>query len=170
MLAVWTDWLEARAASGTEAEAGFHDGITLRTVSDARLAQNEIQDDAETVGDEDSDEGPEKTAHSPSFGVFVDVTDEDDVASEHRSHHQRKQAANGKNGGMTVASKDEYEKYGRAHEDCGRKDKDPARDDADLVLESRGSLVSNCHGRSPAARTVFGKFISAFASRSLCYP
>src|ERR1035438_9081835 len=57
-LASSAGWLQAVAAARTEAEARLDLGIALRTVGGALFAQDEIEDDAQPVGDKDCNESP----------------------------------------------------------------------------------------------------------------
>jgi hypothetical protein len=57
----------------------------LRTGQDSRFAQDEIQDDAQRVGNEDCEQRPEKWAHAAASGIAVDVADEQDGTGEHSS-------------------------------------------------------------------------------------
>jgi len=116
-LAERADGPQAGAAAGTEAEAGLDLGIALRTVSDARFAQNEIEDDAETVGDKDGNKRPQQAAHAAASGVLVDVADQDGVATEHGAAEDAEEAANGKRRGFAIEAYDGHNKHSHGHED-----------------------------------------------------
>jgi hypothetical protein len=79
------DGLQAGTAARAEAEAGFDHGLALRTVGGARLAQDEVEDDPEAVGDKDGNERPKRAAHATATSVLVDVANQDDVAGDDRS-------------------------------------------------------------------------------------
>jgi hypothetical protein len=79
------DGLQAGTAARAEAEAGFDHGLALRTVGGARLAQDEVEDDPEAVGDKDGNQRPKRAAHTAAASVFVDVANQDDVAGDDRS-------------------------------------------------------------------------------------
>src|ERR1019366_1287577 len=90
-LAVRAGRLQAVAAAGTETEARLDLGIALRTGGCARLAQNEIEDDPQPVGDKDCNERPPQAAHPPPPSVPVYVTNQHDVAAEQCSRDDPQQ-------------------------------------------------------------------------------
>jgi PD-(D/E)XK endonuclease len=116
-LAVWAHRAQAGAAAGTVAEARLDLGVALRTVRDARLAQDKIEDDPEAVGDEDGNEGPKQAAHAAAAGVLVDVADEDGPAAEHCSHEESQQTAGDKRKRMAIRGLEDHKGHGNSHED-----------------------------------------------------
>src|SRR6202158_4727978 len=93
VLAVRTDRLQPGAASRTEAVSRFDFRVTLRTAGDARLAQNKIEDDPETVWNEDGNECPQRAAHPAPPRVLVPVTDEHHEAADYDPHENGQQHA-----------------------------------------------------------------------------
>src|SRR5208282_2564270 len=117
-LTVRAGWSQPGATAGTETEAGLCFGAALRTATGAGLAQNEIEDDAEAVGDKDGNQGPEEAAHAASSGVLVDVANQHGVAAGHRSGEGSEQHANQKRRGFVVHAQDGHKRE-HGHEDQG---------------------------------------------------
>jgi len=159
VLAVGADRFQAGAAAGTEAEGGVDFGFALRAVGGARLAQNEVEDDAQAVGDEDGDERPKQAAHVAPARVLIDVADQHGVAAKQRSHDDSEQASNGEWRSVAIHADGDHEENRDRQEDRGEQVVGPGREDADLVftftfifipiLGSRGSLICDCHSKSP---------------------
>jgi hypothetical protein len=84
---VWANREQASAATGTKAETRLNLGIALRTVGGARLAQNEIEDDAQRIWDNNCNKRPKPAAHPAPTGIAVYVSNQQDVAADHGSRH-----------------------------------------------------------------------------------
>ena len=149
VLAVGADRLQAVAAAGTEAEGRVDLGVALRAVGGAGFAQDEVEKDAEAVGNENGDEGPENTAHVAASGVLIDVADEDGVAAERGTGDSTEQAAQRQPVSLHVYERRKQD--GDGYEDQAEYGVGPRREDADIVLGSRGSRITDCHDESPDA-------------------
>ena len=140
---MWADGLQRIAAARTEAEAGIDHGVALRAVRTEWFAQNEIEKNAEAVGNEDGDQGPENAAHVAASGVLIDVADENGIAAERGSGDGSEQAAQGQ--AMLLHVHERREQDGDGHEDQPEDVVGPGSEDTDFVVGSRGSLVGDCH-------------------------
>src|SRR5262245_54500077 len=81
-LAVRARRMEAVAAGRTVVDLAIHNGLTLRTRDLKRGPQNEIEDETNSVGNEDDNERPECAAHPAPAGIAVHVTDHQDPKRE----------------------------------------------------------------------------------------
>jgi len=139
-LALRTNGAQPALASWAEAESGLDDSGALRTVQGARLPQNEIEDDAECVGDEGSQQRPKNRAHAAAAGVFVNVADEQDGASEDSSSkdYQRDEYRQPEKRISTLV-RVKREQHGHQRYDIAESGDrpNPRRNDADLVREAR---------------------------------
>src|SRR5664280_3637648 len=63
----------AGAATGTEGVALLRPCAALRAVTGNRLAEDEVEDDADAVGDENRQQRPHHVTHAAAAGVAVDI-------------------------------------------------------------------------------------------------
>jgi hypothetical protein len=170
---VWADRLQAGAAPRTEAEARLDLGMALRTPGSARLAQDEIEDDSQSIGDKDCNERPQQTAHPAPPSVPVYVADQHNIAAAQRSRDDSQQPPNRNRRCIVIPAGDDHNQHNHPQEGHDRKKEGPRRNDSDLVLEARGSLISDCHHKSPnsvLSARFHKKTGSRFDHRSLNQP
>ena len=78
-------------ALGTKTKPWLHHSVALRAGQNARLPQQEVQKDADSVWDEDREQRPENTIHSAAAGIPVDVTDHQNEAGHEGPHDDSQQ-------------------------------------------------------------------------------
>jgi hypothetical protein len=86
-------WMQLMIAFWAIVESALHRRVTLRASTEQRLAQNQIQDDAETVSNHNRDDRPQDPIHTPAGGVSVDVDDQQEIAAEYGSGKKTEKAA-----------------------------------------------------------------------------
>src|ERR1700690_4050107 len=64
-----------------EVESGLHRMAALRAGAAQRLPQEEVKNDAESVGDDYGHDRPKGRAHPAAFCVAVDIADEQHIAT-----------------------------------------------------------------------------------------
>ena len=85
VLAMGAGWMQLMIAFWAIVESALHRRVTLRASTEQRLAQNQIQDDAETVSNHNRDDRPQDPIHTPAGRVSVDVDDQQEIAAEYGS-------------------------------------------------------------------------------------
>ena len=135
-LAVRTDGIQGAPASRTKPKPGFDDRAAMRTLQDTRFPQNEIQNNAERVGDQDCEQRPSKTVHAAAAGIDVDVADEQDVTRERTScdeYEWQQDRQPIKRITSLICVKGEHHGYQRHRIAEKRDDVSPRLDDSDLI-------------------------------------
>lgn len=103
--AVWTihirqayDALALRAArtelvvtTGAEIEFLLYCISALWAATSQRLPQDEVENDTQSVGNENGHNRPQDRAHATAFGVAVDVTNEQQKTAEHDADQETQQ-------------------------------------------------------------------------------
>jgi hypothetical protein len=73
---------EILAASRAEAKPGLNRTAAMRAQGRQRVPQEEIQDDAESIGNEDGQQRPKHAVHAPPPGIAIQIADEQYVAAD----------------------------------------------------------------------------------------
>ena len=75
--------LHADAAVRAERVTGLYARATARAVHQQRISQDEVENDADPVGQEDGQQGLHHVAHAAAAGIAVDVADQQGIATQH---------------------------------------------------------------------------------------
>ena len=92
-LTMRTHGLQAITAARAETESGLNRRATLWAGSGKRFTQDEVQDDAESVGNEERDQRPQHPAHTAPAGIAVHVSDQQEVAGHDRPDKETEKGA-----------------------------------------------------------------------------
>lgn len=98
-------------------ESALHRRVTLRASTEQRLAQNQIQDDAETVSNHNRDDRPQDPIHTPAGRVSVDVDDQQEIATDYGSGEKTKKAPDRGRGGISLNRQQGREEDLHTHKD-----------------------------------------------------
>lgn len=141
MLALGTARGQFATAARAEVEPGLDRVATLRAEAAQGLAQDEIKDDAERVGNTDGDDGPEQRAHAAAFGVAVDIADEQEITACAQAGGHAKQGSSPGWGRVVMMHESDIEKPLRGDEHDSGKHPGPRRNNLDFRAESLRSFV-----------------------------
>src|SRR5260370_10811122 len=83
--------LDGGAAAGAECVAGLHAGAAAGTICQQRFAQDEVEDDADAVGQKDGQQGPHHITHTAAPGIAIDIAHQQRVACRGQRHHDSEQ-------------------------------------------------------------------------------
>src|SRR5262245_42042636 len=146
-LAAGADPQQGSAALRAEREVPARGGPAGGARVEERIAQQEVRDEAERVGNEERDEGPEHMAHSPSFRVPIHVGDEVSIREHHAPNEEPEENAVGKRG--LVEHEDER---GEPRRGDDRGDDDTRPDgDLELLLQAAHATILCFRTWSPRA-------------------
>ena len=137
------------AAVRTEVEANLDEAAALGASAADRLPKNKIENDPQSIRDQDRHEGPEHRAHAPAASVAGDVANKQQVTSGNDPCQQSQQGAH--DGGRGVVLSRQHHVAYHLHDDEAddRQDPRPQRDDADFAAQSDLGLVLQFHSLFP---------------------
>jgi hypothetical protein len=136
-------------ALGTEIETALHRCITLRTAALEGLAQNQIKDDAETVGNQNGDHRPQHPVHTPARGVAVHVDDKEEIAGEYSSRKETKQTPDWGRWGVFLNCQQGSEEDLHPDKKQDSHSISPLRDQTQLLRELGSYFTLKLHMSSP---------------------
>jgi hypothetical protein len=112
---------------------------TGRAGNPQRLAKDEVENDTDGVGDEDSEKRPEAMVHAAALSVSMDVRDqehEDGQRERSQSRHQDLAPVRPRSRLGLLREHEEKDDRGQSKVECGGKPSPEGRDDGELVPEA----------------------------------
>lgn len=73
------------AAPWTIAESGLYGASAFSAKHGQRAAQEEVQNDAERIGNEDRQQSPDQAVHAAAACVAIDISDQQNITAHHDS-------------------------------------------------------------------------------------
>jgi hypothetical protein len=147
--------LQAVTALGTESEACLDVRSALRTRTETRLAQNEVEDDAQRVRNEDGHQRPQDGAHTAPAGVPIHIPYEQNPHDGHSTCQECDANPAPEWRGLGVVGHHHDHKNLHPDESQDSDEIGNRGNDADLVRESGRSFIPYLHRTFSFSHTSF---------------
>src|SRR5690242_9418567 len=135
------------AAARAEVESSLDCVSALRAGAAQRLPQEEVKNDAQSVGNNNGQNRPKSWAHAAAFGVAVYIADEQQKTAQYQAEQEPKQRPRPCGWGIGVASHSNIEKPLRRNETNPRQDPYPYGNNLDFRSKPSPSFTFSLHKR-----------------------